>query len=233
MKTLIGKTVKIRDASILCCLYPGFEEREFFSSIADKGKRIIYIGEVIDDLKMHLRRTTEEFINTVGEPDIDLDDRNNMAQLVYSKWGMDFINDEEPETVDFLLKMDENSFFTFMKRLWFIGPSIIKYPVGVPTVQELVTSLWGSERELVEKFYKMSIGQNLVYLEGNVIGFIHSAYSTESNYKSTNSKKFSATFNEEYIAEVLAHYRKMSRGRKVKLLWLLTELQSYLQRKGG
>jgi len=213
---LIGKTVNIKDKSLLQFFYPEFIVKDivFF----DNENRVIYTGKTQRNLKEFLDNNTKEFINTVGMCDIDLDVKENLVNFVYDKFG----KVPKEKTMELILNLNSIDFDNYIKKYWITGVSTLD--TATVGIFDLFIAMGVSKQESIKvyltlkEFYPIGVIQNSVetFIE-KVIMFPELTV----GYKYHNLLKKFKTQHERKLKQVLYNYYMMREDKEVKLMWLL------------
>lgn len=222
----IREIVRVNDGGLLNFFYPDFIVKDtiFFN----QSDNVIYVGERKADTKQYLREKTHQFINTVGEPDIDFTNRLELLDFVCGKWRYDRKDVYQTTEIEFLLQMDEANFLSYIKQLWLSGKhsfALKDNAIAASVLFEHIAMQKGRNHVIFE----IIEGHNEDYLETILISFLERAYSKKQSYSSDNyyqaaAKEIRQRVSAEALTTVLARYRKMKKSKRMKLLWLITFL---------
>ena len=75
---LRGKTIKLESPALLQFMYPGYQLVSTLN-VKHYDQDIIYVGKLRPNLSDYLKMNSRSFINTVGKPDYDFQNRQELA----------------------------------------------------------------------------------------------------------------------------------------------------------
>lgn len=186
---LEGKTVSIKDPSLLQFFYPEFEIKDKLSFL-DSDKKVIYVGKIRPNLKSYLQQNTKEFINTVGKVDVDLTIPSNLVDFVYSRHGK-----TPPNTVkESLDLLDEEEILYCCKIVWVSG----RWPYAAGdsdlTIYNLFQATTGSTKELLQTYFKLISQIPFYIVESSFMTFLMRAKTVEDQEVSPVYKRLLKSF---------------------------------------
>ena len=250
---LLGKVVKIDCKSLIGFLYPNFPyvgHPYFLHNL----EGYIYAGSAYltreeKNIEIYRSTHTKKELESIGTPfislcsvdgsnDIDLSNRENMLDLVYSKWALDYRSCLDIGTVQVLLGMDEHDFYDFIKIRWLYQDECSAEASKIYYTSEAVHKMLAKPVSEVFCGAMSSIGDSeLKYLEVSITNLlIDSITGNYSNYKTDEWNSMKRDFGaivkgiEKDLALVLAKYRNMSHDKRIKIPWLLTRISELLKR---
>lgn len=146
---MIGKTVKLKDNSILNVLYPDYIEKSYVSFL-DRDTNVIYTGKPFNRHIEYLEKNTKSFISVVGNPDIDLSENLVLAEYLYELKGKKMSS----KISTFLESIDDKEFLYCMKLFYFTGK--LPYEVGKnSSLFDLYVAITGPLHNLIKVFYSV------------------------------------------------------------------------------
>jgi len=83
------------------------------------GEQIIFKGKNRVNLKQEISKLTDNYISLVGVPDIDLYDKNNLIELVQSKWANK--SKLKQSQLKVLESLSEEDYYNCIKIYWITG----------------------------------------------------------------------------------------------------------------
>lgn len=143
---MLGSTVKMDNIELLYVLYPDYVPKTYVSFL-DKETNVIYIGKHFNGLTDYLKKNTKSFINTVGNPDIDLSNKITLSEYILDAKGKKLT----PKLQSFLESIDDKEFNYCIKLLALNG----KLPYDISknsSLFDLYKSLSGPTHELLKVF---------------------------------------------------------------------------------
>jgi hypothetical protein len=255
---LIGKVIKTDDDHLIGFLYPNFPFVDslvllnyknkpgiiyagikYLNSVEDKMLKALHAqGQVSTCLysKEYLKETGMVFISTYspdGKYDLDLTDRTVVLDLVYSKWGLNYAQYLDINSLEVLLEMDAHDFYDFVKPRWLSSKCCANSDnIGVFNSKAIYKLM----HEPIEKAYATVLSiinkMDVRALEHSLVNFIRNAKAR--NYREEKQDDYNVmlkTFDyntigkEKEIAVILSKYRNMNHDMKIKLLWLIKQLK--------
>lgn len=217
--SLIGKTVSIKNKGLLNVFYPDFviKDKLFF----DQDNSIIYVGPIRKDLISYLDNGTKAFINTAGQYDLDLDNREVLAKFVYSRWGKEV----KTEIQEYLNNLDETDFFNYIKAYWVVGKS--KIEKAEVTIFDLYKTVGKSRKEALTVLLNLLDVYNVSMIESSLLTFIEKAVTYKDVSASPHYLRMLKEFDERChskLSGLLDAYRQMQDTKEMKLMWLVMNL---------
>jgi len=251
---LLGKVVKTDNYHFIGFLYPNFPfvghlllfNKEDKQGIIYSGKEHLY-QEDRDNFDLFKRTYTKEYLNQTGIPfvstysadekyDIDLTNRETVLDLVYSKWGLDYTQYLDSEMTAVLFDMDEQDFLDFVKFRWLSSNRCSNtQDIGLYNNEAIHKLLNKTVEQVYAEVLAIDSDVTLGALELSIANFMLNAISR--NYNPNNKSDYDVTLKnfsestegkERELAVILSKYRKMSHNKRIKLIWLITELQKLI-----
>ena len=248
---LLGKIVKTDDYHFIGFLYPNFPfishllfNMEDIPGFIYTGGEHLAKGEkafiTMLSKKEDLSRNEKPFISTYSAygHDIDLTGSNGrkiVLDLVYSHWGLDYSQYLDDDDLKELLRMEEQEFYKFVKFRWLSKKQCINNKdLGFYSGKDIAKLL----NKPIEGIYAKVLYESdtsLDSLERALADFIRDAkvqnYSpNKSDEKNTMLKKLDHSINgkKKEFTIILSKYRNMNHHKKIKLMWLFTELKKQI-----
>jgi hypothetical protein len=244
---LIGKVVKTDNVHFIGFMYPDFPILSYLYSIGRNIPGVIYVGkERLNPLekslitKAHSKKDLQEmgipFISTYSTDekyDIDLTTRTTIIDLVYSKWGMDYTKILDIDVIRSLLMMDEWDYYDFLKLRWLSKECCSDLEnTGLIKIHSLLNS---SLNEIYATVLSMK-DHTVATMELSLTNFIMTVI-TQDYYPDWNDERNSmmnvfdrkSIGRDNELAVLFAKYRSMNHDKKIKLLWLITQLKYFLE----
>ena len=249
---LLGKVVKTDNYHFIGFLYPNFPfvSHLWFSKADIPG--IIYTGgehlkskekELVTlfHSKEYLNKTGLQFISTHftdDKYDIDLTKRETVLDLVYSNWELDYTQYLDFEIRLKLHDMDKQDFLDFVKVRWlFRDHCIDSKGVGLYNSEKVYKLLNKSVEKVYAEVLAIESNVDLTDLEESLANLILKA-KTARNYNPNKTDDYNVTLKsfdnstkgkEKELTIILSKYRNMSHNKKIKLIWLITELKKQIE----
>lgn len=110
---MLGKTIKVFDYGIISFFYPDFIVKTDIS-VMDKDLNVIYIGRYKNNLKKLLEENTKNYISTVGTPDLDFTNAENILDWVLEKKD----KQKTDKMKESLQNLDYNTLVNNIKIFW-------------------------------------------------------------------------------------------------------------------
>lgn len=171
---MIGKTVRIKDPYILKFFYPDFQVREELS-YSDQDNSIIYIGKSVRNLNDYLYRNTKRFINTVGNPDIDFQNREQVVEWAFKQKEKKLTEKVKAQVKDF----DDEYFMYVLKIFWVSGRWVGETGDGEVSVYNLFQSSVSSLKSSLQIYFKLLENQPARVVESSFITFLSRIHNIE------------------------------------------------------
>jgi len=249
---LLGKVVKTNNYHFIGFLYPNFPFVGHFLINYESAPGIIYSGKehLIGDERKYitsflskekLQNTGYTFISIYsadGKYDIDLTDRETMLDLVYSKWGFDYKQYLDIDMLAVLLERDEQDFYDFLKFRWLSKKRCANSKnIGLYTSKHISKLLNKPIESVYAEILSLEKDKSLEDYELSLTIFIMKSmagkYSDEKDDYNAMLKTFDygTRGKENELAVILSKYRNMSHNKRIKLIWLITELQKLIKEK--
>lgn len=218
---LEGKTVNINKdrVGLLCFMYPEYELREnlFF----DQENKIIYIGKDRKGLEEYLERETASFISTVGPYEYDLENREVLIDLVYSRWG----KEPKEDVKQALLGIPEDDFYSFIKRRWVNAKGEGVDKEG-KSIYDLYKVIGNSRGEAVKVFLELLERYPPIMIESSLLTFFGKVATVDDVDASGHYLKLLKDFRGRHgdkLKAVLYKYKMLDYGDIPRVLWLIMQ----------
>lgn len=171
---MIGRTVKVSDPYMLKFFYPDFQVREELT-YSDKDLCIIYVGKSRRDLKDYLGRNTKKFINTVGVPDLDFSNKEQILEWAF-KCKDKVVSQKIQEQVK---NLDDEYFLYLLKIYWITGRWAGESNSSDVSVYNLFQSSTTSIKNALQIYFKLVESQPARIVESSFITFLSRIYNIE------------------------------------------------------
>jgi len=228
-ESLTGLTVKIENKDLLQFFYPKYLVKHtlFF----DEENKVIYIGKTRKDLIIYLKNNTKEFINTVGKPDINLNNDEVLLSFVYKKWNKKF----NKSTEGYLLELDKKELYKYIKYFWITGENLYQFN-NKKSSQDIISLLDMTELQIIKSFFETVNETTVDVYERKIIKFLEkTVYFNPNDFRSSKNRDMLIKTNEklcrEELVKILSEYRKMNKDKEKKLLWLILKISSVINER--
>lgn len=171
---MVGKTVKVNDPYLLKFFYPNFQVKEELT-YSDRDVDVIYVGKLRKDLKEYLGRNTHRFINTVGVPDLDFNNRDAVLEWAYKCKGKE-VTDKIKEQVK---NLDDEFFLYLLKIYWITERWVGESNSSDVSVYNLFQSSVSSVKTALQIYFKLVEEQPARIVESSFITFLSRIYNIE------------------------------------------------------
>lgn len=231
--SLVNKLVKtvdtsegINNTSILSFMYPDFlvKDEIFF----DYENDIIYTGGYYKDVKEDLIHGTKNFIciSNTGIQDIDFTVRENIIEILYSKWG----KTPKENVLRDLGNMSDGDFWNYFKTFWITGKS--KIEDADVNIYNLFMVLGKQRHEILEVYFKLRDYYPDSMIFSSVLSFLEKAIDLDNVSVQSGSylkllTNFSKGYRDKIVPIVQRAYTMESKSKQDKefrTLWLLMQL---------
>lgn len=147
---MIGKTVKVSDPYLLRFFYPDFQVvTEITYSELDRD--VIYAGASRKNLVNFLSKNTRRFINTVGTPDMDFANKEQIAKWVFSKKG----KTPTEKQIETIKNQDDDFFMYSLKVFWITGKWVGGSEESDTTMFDLFQASVSSLKDVLKIYFKL------------------------------------------------------------------------------
>lgn len=220
---MIGKTVKTKDPYLIQFFYPSFQMRERID-YSDADKDILYVGKSKGNTVKMLEVCTGRFINTVGVPDFDLDNREDMLEFVYREK----FKEVPKKVLDSIKDYSDEEFITCIKTFWITGRWVGDVK-SESSVYELYQLSVDSLKQCLSKYFELIDQKPARVVEASFLTFIARVYRIEDqNVSPAYQKLLKRAYNQYYSKIKSAVYKlALRKDSKEELAFidLITDLR--------
>ncbi len=218
---LVGKTVRIHDVGLLEFFYPNYIKKE--AVLLDSDKDIIYVGKMRPNLRNYLILNCKSFINTVGVPDIDLEEKESLLNFVYDKFG----KIPKKSLVDIICGLQKEDFYHYIKSYWVLGKSKLEEEMDF-TIFNLFIAMTKSGMEALKIYSYLLDYYEPPILNSSIETFLEKASDiNEGNASSSSYTRILKDFNSKHhktFKILLKKYYEIRGSKQNKIMWLLYNL---------
>jgi hypothetical protein len=194
--------------------------------------------------KESLEETGVPFISTYsdnGQWDIDLTNRMNVIDLVYSKWGLDYKQYLNTDMLQVLLDMEEQDFYNFVKYRWVSQEKCADCEnTELYNSESLYRLLYNSTEEIYAQVLSVKNDKTLEHFECALINILFDSKTRGYNQNKTDNfhvvRKFvdkETQGKENDLSLILAKYRNMTHDKRIKMVWLIIQIKNLLGKENN
>lgn len=171
---MVGKTVKIKDPYLLKFFYPDFQVKEELT-YTDRDAKIIYVGKSRRDLRDYLASNTEQFINTVGVPDIDFNNKEKVVEWAFARNG----KVPTAKIIEQVKNMDDEYFLYLLKIYWVTARWVGESSESDVSVFDLFVASTSSVKQSLQIYFSLIEEQPARVVESSFITFLSRIHNIE------------------------------------------------------
>jgi len=218
-----NSVVSISKPNLLQFFYPDYvikEELEYH----DSENNIIYQGSYRPDLTEYLTLNTNNYISLTGNPDYDLDNREIMLELVYSKHNRKPTK-KSLESIDYL---EEEEFIYCCKVCWVTGVWISSEKDV--SVYDLFQASNKSQKEFLKTYFELEREYPFYMIESSFFTFLTKVSdreldSSHSSHYSRLIQTFRSNTKTSLKPSVMAYMKDKIENESLSFSKLLTNLR--------
>lgn len=171
---MVGKTVRIKDPYLLKFFYPDFQVKEELT-YADRDAKVIYVGKSRRDLREYLSSNTKQFINTVGAPDMDFNNKEKVVEWAFEKKG------KVPTTkiLEQVKNIDDEYFLYLLKIYWVTARWVGESSDSEVSVFNLFVASTSSLKQALQIYFALIDEQPARVVESSFITFLSRIHNIE------------------------------------------------------
>lgn len=219
-----GKTVRIKDPYLLKFFYPDYQVRDELT-YSDRDVKVIYVGKSQKDLVGYLSRNTKSFINTVGVPDIDFNNKEQIVEWAYAKKG----KSAPAKVIEQAKNSDDDYFLYLLKVFWITGRWECEDEESEVTVYSLFQSTVQSLKQEIQTYFKLVEIMPARVVESSFITFLSRIYNIDDQNVSNGYLKLLKTALGKYGPKVKPAVYKLALrhdgNEQMAFLDLITDLR--------
>lgn len=222
-----NKTVKAKEG-LIEFMFPQYKVAEEITPLL-YGEQIIFRGKNKANLKQEIGKLTDDFISLVGVPDIDLQDKNNLLELVQSKWGNK--SKLKQSQIKILESLSEDDFYDFIKIYWVTGewPKFIENKSEY-SVYKLFDALATKDNRMLMTIYFSLLKEYPFYvIEASVLKMIQRSKNpieqdVKKGYKSI-LKSFESKVNSNINNAINSYISRMRMREDLRFLMFIMDIR--------